>query len=355
MKFFLVVSFFLCSVSVSAQDVIVKKDGSTILSKVLEVNTSDIKYKKFSNPNGPTYTISKADIMSINYENGEKDLFSDNSVDESSGKVKKISSKENDELICDYNDRIAINLSKKSQKKAKWVYRLLRVHPESLIADNNVRLLVSIDQNKSNAGQPAYFCVSVQNNTEKMLYIDLGSSTFRINKKANKYYVNSSTTTSSGIAGGASVNMGTIASILGVGGTIGALASGVNVNGGKNSGTSTTVYADRIITVAPHSEYTLPYKQFYDSDYDKAYRTDFHYGDHFTFAQPAIIGETPWEFIVSYAEENDLNTTKQLNLGLFVSEELAIGSSWEEGIKDETTQPPLHYFFKVKGGWLNKE
>ncbi len=32
-----------------AQDVIVKCDGSTILTKVLEVNQTDIKYKKFSN------------------------------------------------------------------------------------------------------------------------------------------------------------------------------------------------------------------------------------------------------------------------------------------------------------------
>lgn len=39
----------------TAQDVIVKRDGSTIISKVLEVNTGDIKYKKFSNQGGPTY------------------------------------------------------------------------------------------------------------------------------------------------------------------------------------------------------------------------------------------------------------------------------------------------------------
>lgn len=59
----------------NAQDVIVKRDGSTIISKVLEVNTGDIKYKKFSNLDGPTYTIDKADVMAINYENGEKDVF----------------------------------------------------------------------------------------------------------------------------------------------------------------------------------------------------------------------------------------------------------------------------------------
>jgi len=44
-----------CSTAVFAQDVIVKKDGSTILAKVLEVNTDNIKYKKHSNQNGPTY------------------------------------------------------------------------------------------------------------------------------------------------------------------------------------------------------------------------------------------------------------------------------------------------------------
>ena len=77
MKHLLIITFFLCSASAFAQDVIVKKNGSTILSKVLEVNTADIKYKKFSNPNGPTYTINKSEVMSINYENGDKDTFND--------------------------------------------------------------------------------------------------------------------------------------------------------------------------------------------------------------------------------------------------------------------------------------
>lgn len=58
-----------------AQDIIVKKDGSTIMSKVLEIGTSEIKYKKFSNKQGPTYTIATTDVMAINYENGEKEDF----------------------------------------------------------------------------------------------------------------------------------------------------------------------------------------------------------------------------------------------------------------------------------------
>lgn len=76
MKQLLVFLLLLCSASVSAQDVIVKMDGSTILSKVLEVGQEEIKYKRFDNQEGPTYTISKSELQAINYQNGAKDTFS---------------------------------------------------------------------------------------------------------------------------------------------------------------------------------------------------------------------------------------------------------------------------------------
>lgn len=65
------------TLTASAQDVIVKKDGSTILSKVIEIGTAEIKYKKWNNQNGPNYTISKSEVQAINYENGEKEAFSE--------------------------------------------------------------------------------------------------------------------------------------------------------------------------------------------------------------------------------------------------------------------------------------
>ena len=76
MKHLLVLLLLLCATTVSAQDVIVKKDGSTILSKVLEVGQAEIKYKRFDNIDGPTYTIKKSEIQAINYQNGAKDTFS---------------------------------------------------------------------------------------------------------------------------------------------------------------------------------------------------------------------------------------------------------------------------------------
>lgn len=60
-----------------AQDVIVKKDGSTIQSKVMEITDTEIKYKKWSNQDGPLYSIGRSEILSINYQNGEVEKFSE--------------------------------------------------------------------------------------------------------------------------------------------------------------------------------------------------------------------------------------------------------------------------------------
>lgn len=63
-----------------SQDVILKKDNTTVLSKVLEVTSTEIKYKKWSNQDGPTYSINRSEIMSINYQNGDVDRFNDNAA-----------------------------------------------------------------------------------------------------------------------------------------------------------------------------------------------------------------------------------------------------------------------------------
>lgn len=76
-RLLLLVVLFCASWSVLAQDVIVKKDGSTILSKVMEINDAEIKYKKWSNQDGPVYSIKRVEVSSINYQNGEVEKYSD--------------------------------------------------------------------------------------------------------------------------------------------------------------------------------------------------------------------------------------------------------------------------------------
>ncbi len=58
-----------------AQDKIYKTDSTIVEANVSEITDSDIKYTKFSNPNGPKYTISKAKVKMIIYQNGEKEVF----------------------------------------------------------------------------------------------------------------------------------------------------------------------------------------------------------------------------------------------------------------------------------------
>jgi len=77
MKKVLFILFCITTICSYAQDVIVLKDGTTILSKVTEVSSSEIKYKKISNIDGPIFTIKSSDVLSINYNNGEKDSFNE--------------------------------------------------------------------------------------------------------------------------------------------------------------------------------------------------------------------------------------------------------------------------------------
>lgn len=58
----------------SAQDVIVQRNGDELQCKILEVSKNEVKYKRWSNQEGPTFTEKKADIFMLKYENGEKEV-----------------------------------------------------------------------------------------------------------------------------------------------------------------------------------------------------------------------------------------------------------------------------------------
>jgi|GEM_PF-779885 hypothetical protein len=61
--------------SVSAQDVIVRRDGDELQCKILEVSKNEVRYKRWTNQEGPAFTEKKSDIFMIKYENGEKDVM----------------------------------------------------------------------------------------------------------------------------------------------------------------------------------------------------------------------------------------------------------------------------------------
>jgi hypothetical protein len=68
------------------QDIITKKDGSVIKAKITEVNEETLKYKKADNPDGPSYTITKTNIFSVTYANGQVEKFESTETEQSSEK-----------------------------------------------------------------------------------------------------------------------------------------------------------------------------------------------------------------------------------------------------------------------------
>lgn len=148
----------------TAQDVIVKRDGSTIISKVLEVNTGDIKYKKFSNQTGPTYTIDKVEVMTINYENGEKDVFdvanttnqapsqAQNASVSQGGGMSEASKAANDAYISSVNNFLPAWAEPQKAKKANGTFNVLKIDENSVLENDDIKMQLvvwTIDKDKS--------------------------------------------------------------------------------------------------------------------------------------------------------------------------------------------------------------
>ncbi len=368
-KVFLLLALLAC-INTNAQDVIVKKDGSTILSKVLEVNPEDVKYKKFSNKTGPTYTIRKSEILSINYENGEKDLF-DNSTENdtnqqnglSTGLIIKTADKKNDELLAIYNriyqptKKVRVNKSSASE-----CIVIFGVKQKSILSNEDVEIRFVKDPDSHGS-----YRINISNKTNRTIYIDKGNC-FRLNYKGETfcyYDTSEQTTINMGDGSGASIGLGSVAGALGVGGTVGQIAGGVIVGGGTSHSTSTTYSQQRIIAIPPHGNKNLTeYKRvqtkegniWSESEYKTIETTEefllnqcvenFWWYSHVWEVQlPRGVvkngevkvfseNEIPWkrEYFFTYSTEQDFKTYTTMNVEFFIHEIIG-GAAGEDNAK----------------------
>jgi len=63
--------------SVYASDLIILRDGNVIEGKVTEISSSEIRYKRYDNLDGPTIIIPTTSVLSIRYENGNVEKFTE--------------------------------------------------------------------------------------------------------------------------------------------------------------------------------------------------------------------------------------------------------------------------------------
>ena len=66
-----------CIATAAAQDMIIKRDASRIEARVTEISPAEVRYKRFSNPDGPTYVLPVSEIAAIRYANGEEERFAE--------------------------------------------------------------------------------------------------------------------------------------------------------------------------------------------------------------------------------------------------------------------------------------
>lgn len=260
----------IAAMNVAAQDVVVKKDGSTILAKVLEVNQDNIRYKKFSNPDGPTYTIGLSDVMAVNYENGEKETFdvSATSVSESQSSQKQIERKaagNNRQLIAKYNAPITLNPKEQSKKPADKYILIFGVMQNSTLSNDDIE--ITYKKNKRSLGVGNYeritYSINIRNKTNKVIYVDKANC-FRIpsNGVALSYLSNEQVTVGRASGGGASVGLGGIANALGVGGAMGNIAGSIAVGGGSSNSVSSTYNDSRVFAIPPMGNANLRDEKF---------------------------------------------------------------------------------------------
>jgi hypothetical protein len=78
-KAFITALTFFCATSFAfSQDIVATKSKGEIKVKVIEVSPTEVKYKKIDTLVSQTFIISTSDVISIQYENGVKDIFNDN-------------------------------------------------------------------------------------------------------------------------------------------------------------------------------------------------------------------------------------------------------------------------------------
>ena len=285
-KIFVLLSF--VSLNVSAQDVIVKKDGSTILSKVLEVNQNDIKYKKYSNQNGPTYTISKAELMSINYEGGDKDVFTDSQPatqqEPANGgfEVNPNLEADNLKLVQQFNQRELVYNGKQGKKANDFIGVLglkegsILETPELKVDFAIKRFLTKFDGKetefvelgeKSNLAalglENMVLVVTLTNKSNRSIYIDQGNSfVLHYQKGVIPFYTPKSSTTGTASSDGSSVAFG--------GSHVGFI-----VGSSEAETSSTTIYSQRIVTIPPKGTISLEPQDVGLSYHDPKYKVSY--------------------------------------------------------------------------------
>ncbi|MBQ7042602.1 MAG: hypothetical protein IJN66_07855 [Muribaculaceae bacterium] len=249
----LLLSFVIASgVKIFADDLIILRNGDIINGVVVEVLTNEIKYRKSSNLEGPLYSMSKEDVLSIKYANGDIDKFESTKIESNvqqskNGPIKAKPASDNDDKKTMYSNLPRLNL-KKSNKKSKDFFPIMSFTDSSIISTNELSVIINPEAVEYYDGGwkvKIGYTILLVNKTDNPIYIDRASCFRRFNNAETKsYFDNKQTTVSHGnsVGGGIGLSIGVI---------------GVGLGNSSSSSHSESYSVDRFLAIGPRSRANL--------------------------------------------------------------------------------------------------
>jgi hypothetical protein len=80
-SFLVIILVFMAGISLKAQDKIYRKNGKVLEVKIIEIGSTDIKYKQLNEPDGPVYVLETDRVKKIITADGKTQTFTDNLKD----------------------------------------------------------------------------------------------------------------------------------------------------------------------------------------------------------------------------------------------------------------------------------
>ena len=262
-KLFMLLAFVWYFSFCNAQDKLITQSGDVKIVYNVEVSANKVFYTLENKKDAPIQQITKQDVLTIIHQDGSKEMFGTNETSNATVVSSQVSSTTsspetaNHPIVVQDKEYVPTKfIDKNENKEAKVYFAECRLKNGSVIEDDNVKINYKIDYSDS-----YYFDnwdialqISIQNKTNKTIYIDLGNTFITRGTEAAPYYIPKATSSTNGKNGGVGVNVGSVTGALGIGGVVGGIANGVNVGGGSSSSETTTIYSQRVIAISPLSQ-----------------------------------------------------------------------------------------------------
>ena len=267
----------LLAICMYGQDTMITQDGDVKTVYVVDIGSTAVFYKTENTDNAAIQSISKDQIFVIKRPDGTKydlgsaptpavyaDVPMQTHIPQLSDEMSEEAMEANRRRIEEINSVVPEYINKK-KGDAERIFCAMGVGSESCLVNDELEVALEVGYiyndlfhttlGSSTANQALR--ITLKNKLTQTIYVDLGTSFFRRGDKATPYFIPSATSTSTSNTTGGSVNAGAVAGALGIGGSIGRLAGGINVGGSSTSSSVSVTYSQRVVAVPPMSTISL--------------------------------------------------------------------------------------------------